>query len=252
MTKSNSTGRRIFAAALMGLLLLPLSASAREFLVGVENTQLYPIFGHRMGQYRGFSRELLDAFAARKGYTFKYVGRTVPRLYGEFLDEELFDFKYPDSASWRAGQKAGKSITYSAPVYSGIEATMVLPNRVGKPQSSIKTLGIIRGFQLRPYRKEIADGLIKQVESDNLPNLINNALNARVDAILVHQQVANHYLSQNLKRPGGLVVDPSLPSNVVDYKLSTLKHPDVIAEFDEFLASEIELIARLKSKYQLD
>lgn len=236
----------------MGLSLLPLSTSAKEFLVGVENTQLYPIFGHRMGQYRGFSRELLDAFAARKGYTFKYAGRPVTQLYVEFLDEGSLDFKYPDSPSWRATLKTDKTITYSAPVYSGVEVTMVLPNRVGKPQSDIKRLGTIRGFQLRPYRKEIADGLIKQVDSDNLPSLINNALSGRVDAILIHQQAANHYLAQSLKRTGGLVVDPSLPSNEVDYELSTLKHPEVIAEFNEFLASEKDLIASLKSKYQLD
>ncbi len=244
--------RRILPLAVLLVLALVSAGVAQEYTIGVENTQLYPIYGFRLGQYRGFSRELLDAFASKHGYRFKYVGYPIVPLYVEYLEKNSLDFKYPDSPTWRTGLKAGIAISYSTAVYKGMEATMVTPDRLGRPLAAIKTLGIVRGFLLRPYQAQIAAGSIDLRESDNMPSLVQSGLQRRVDAILIHERVAAHHLTQELKKPGALVVDPDLPSNEVAYMLSSRKHPQVIAEFNEFLASETPLIASLRAKYRLD
>lgn len=242
----------IRSAAALLLLLASFAVSAKEFVVGVEQTDYYPIYAHRDAQYVGFAREVLDAFAAKHGYTFTYVALPVRRLFADFLGGDTLDFKFPDSPFWQPALKEGIAITYSAPVFESVEGAMVLPEQAGRSLADLKRLGTIRGFTPWPYQDAIAAKTVALEESDDLASLVQKALLKRIDAVFINQAIADYHLSVDLKTPGALVLDKGLPNNDVAYLMSTRRHPQVIAQFDAFLAGEQALIAGLKKKYQLD
>ncbi len=41
----------------------PVVPETKSFIIGVDNTEYYPMYGYENGKYTGFARELLDSFA---------------------------------------------------------------------------------------------------------------------------------------------------------------------------------------------
>lgn len=229
----------------------PAAAQAKEFTVGVETTEYYPIYAVRDQQWTGFSREVLDAFAAKKGYKFNYQPLPVLRLFTEFVGKDTLDFKFPDNPLWRQDIKKDAKISYSKPVFESVEGGMVLPGNVGKGLGAVQVLGTIRGFTPWPYVDAIDSKKVVLESSDDLKSLVQKAMVGRVQAIFINTHIADYHMTHELKKPGALVLDKDLPGNDVQYLLSTRKHAAVIAELDAFLASEKALIDSLKAKYKL-
>ena len=73
----------------------------------------------------------------------------------------------------------------------------------------------------------------------------------RVDAVYGSAIVSNYIMADMLKKPGILVFDDKLPSTKSDFSLSSIAHPDVIKQFDEFLAKDKDTEAKLKAKYKI-
>lgn len=134
---------------LLMLLALPLwspSTAAREVLViGVENQYYLPAYAYENGVYKGFARELFDAWAKDRGHRLEYRALPVPRLYAAFLDGQV-DFKFPDNPNWKKPARVGKSIAYSDPVAAYIDGTSVRPDRMGLGVDAVKALGTMGGF----------------------------------------------------------------------------------------------------------
>mgnify|MGYP006207779997 CR=1 FL=1 len=117
-------------ALLLCLFVLPALAQ-EDIHVGVE-LQPYPPYSNvENGEYRGYARELLDAFAAEYGYRFIYSPLPVRRLLGDFLSGRV-DLKFPDHPQWNADQKAGQRIHYSAPAAPYIDGILVKPAHLGQ------------------------------------------------------------------------------------------------------------------------
>lgn len=233
------------------LLLGMVEVRAQQFTIGVEQTDYFPVYAYRDAQYVGFSRDLLDAFAKKQGYTFKYEALPIKRLFADFVKGDSLDFKYPDNPQWQPELKQGVQIHYSAAAFESTEGGLVLPDRRGQPLSSAKTLGTIRGFTPWPYQDALAAGTLKLEESDDIASLVQKALLKRLDVVFLNEAIANYYVREELKKPGALVLDPGLPSNPVAYLLSSRKHPEVVKQFDAFLLSEQALIAELRAKHKL-
>ncbi|WP_445945097.1 hypothetical protein [Shewanella sp.] len=102
------------------------SVFAREFVIGVEDIEYYPIYAKRDGDYAGFARELFDAFGAANGHSFQYKPLPIKRLFSDFLGNKL-DFKFPDSPYWQTDMKADKNVIYSASVLEYIDGVLVPP-----------------------------------------------------------------------------------------------------------------------------
>ncbi len=233
---------------------LPASAPAhaRSFTVGVENLQYYPLHTVDGGKrYRGFARDVLDAFARQQGYAFEYVPLPINRLYTRFLKERTLDFKYPDHPKWREDLRHGLKLSYSGVVVSTEEGAMVLPQRRGRPLSEIRSLGTVLGFTPWPYRQAIDSKAVAVSTSNSFDGLLRHALADHLDAVYVNVDVANHLLAEELKAPGGLVFDPALPHARSDFRLSTLRHPEVVEQFSQFLQREQALVQKLRQKYRI-
>lgn len=228
------------------------TALAQTFTIGVEQSDYFPISAYRNGNYEGYAREVLDAFASKHGYKFSYSALPIKRLYADFLTRDDLDFKYPDNPHWQPDMKKGIDIAYSASLLDSIEGGMVRAENLGKPLSDYKSLGTLRGFTPWPYQEALAGGALRLEESDDLPNLVQKAMMKRVDVIFINTSIANYHLSENLKQPEALKLDPALPKAPVSYLLSSRKHPDIVAKLDGFLKAEPALVQQLKAKYKLD
>lgn len=234
------------------VLLLPTAIGGQNFVVGVEQTAYFPIYETRGDDWVGFSRELLDAFAASKGYAFTYRVLPIKRLFADFLGNDELDFKYPDHPLWQSELKKGVQIRYSRPVFESIEGGLVLPQNVGHPIGEVRSLGTIRGFTPWPYIDALNNHSMNLEESDDLAVLVQMALFGRVDAVFVNVDIVDYHLNHVLKKPGALVLDPGLPNNTVAYLVASRRHPEVITELDVFLAAESVLIAEMRKKNQLE
>jgi len=224
-------------------------AASTTFKIGVEDIDYYPHYAVRQGQYVGYARDLLDAFAAHNGYQFEYVILPVKRLYSAFLVDRSVDFKFPDNPHWTPDQRAGIPVYYSSSVINVTEGLMVLPENEGRSLSSVKDIGTILGFTAWPYLAEVNRGAIKVHENPNFEGLLRQVLSGRVDGAYINIEVANNLIGDKLKMTGRLVFDPNLPYASSTFSLSTIQHPDIIEQFNDFLIKESALQAQLRDKY---
>jgi hypothetical protein len=241
---------KAFAAALC-LVALSHPALADTFVIGVENTDYAPNGAVVGGEYKGYGRAVLDAYAKDRGHVFQYRPLPVSRLFRELV-EGVVDFKYPDNKFWQQDIKAGKPVVYSDAVANYIDGVMVQPQNKGKGLAALHTLGTLQGFTAWEYLDAIKAGQIKLAENPGFQGLLYQAEHDRVDGAYVGVAEATYQLEQVLKTPGALVFDPSLPHTSSFYSVSTIKHPDVIADFNAWLKDKAELVTKLKADYAIE
>lgn len=235
-----------------GLLSLLLSGNvtADHYVIGVEDLKYLPYYHYDNGTYSGYGRDLLDAFATAKGHRFEYRALPIRRLYSEFLSGNL-DFKFPDNPQWHVEERKGKNIQYSAAMIDFVDGTLVLPERKGGGFGKLKSLAMIRGFTPLEYQDQIAARRLKTAEVDNMDALIQLTLQRRTDGSYFNIVVASRYLGKIMNKPDALLFDPSLPYTRSHYLLSTLKHSELLLEFNDFLQSNPKLIEQLKRKWEV-
>ena len=227
-------------------------ATAKEALViGVENQYYLPVYAYENGAYQGFARDLLDAFARDRGYQVEYRALPVPRLYASFFEGQV-DFKFPDNAQWKLGQRAGKKIFYSDPVAAFVDGVSVRPEMKSARPDAIKRLGTMGGFTPWAWLDRIKAGKTTLSENTNLESLVRQTLAGRVDGAYASVAVINYQLDHVLKQPGALVFNPELPNDRDNYHLACMKRPQVVLEFNEWMRKNRAQVAALKKKYGVE
>lgn len=236
-----------FIALLLSALFVS-GALAQSFVVGVESIDYYPLYATQDNEYKGYGRALLDAFAKSKGYTFSYEPLPVKRLFNTFLTTDKLDFKFPDNEYWSGDAKKGKGVVYSEPAVEYIDGVSVKPENIGKGTDALKSMGLIGGFTAWDYLDAINSGAIKTDESRNYQNLLRKGFSGRVDGVYSNVAVVRYQLKQ-MGKEGALVFDKDLPHTRSNYHLSSIKHPEVVKEFNEFLAANAGMVEKLKQEY---
>jgi len=245
--------RRLVTPMILAAAVLSLTrpAMAEHFVVGVEAIDYMPHYGVTdKGDYQGFARALFDAYAADRGHQFEYRPLPVNRLFHELVDGKV-DFKYPDNAFWQTEIKTGKTVVYSDPVVDYIDGVMVLPENKGKSVESIRTLGTVRGFTAFDWLDRLKAGTVTLEENPNFSGLMFQTLTKRVDGAYANVAVAISTLD-GMKKSGALAYDSGLPHTKGSYKLSTTTHPEIIADFNAWMKSKPELIAKLKAQWAVE
>lgn len=228
------------------------AAGAKDTLViGVENLYYLPLSTYEKGVYRGFARDLFDAFARDRGYAVQYQALPVPRLYASFFSGEL-DFKFPDNPAWKQDQRTGKRVLYSDPVAAFVDGSCTLPERHITRPEQIQRLGTLGGFTPGDWLDRIQAGLSRLSENTHLEALVRQGLAGRVDATYASVAAINYQLDRVLGRPGALVFNPALPHSRDNYYLSTLKRPEVLAEFNDWLRKNRDRVAALKQRHGVE
>lgn len=237
---------------LLSTVLMSPNVLAQTYVVGVEDLPFAPHYSlDADGQYRGFAREVLDAFAADSGVSLSYKALPVDQLLPALQRGEI-DFKYPDSPYWAGAQKAGMALHYSRAVVDYVDGVLVAPQRQGMALESIHRLAMMQGWTPRGYESSIDSGQIQLSYSDDLRQMIRQALKQDTDGAYFNVVVATHYLDNIRARPGALVFDPRLPHTRGSFHLSSQRHPQLIARFDQFLAERSAQVAALKADHRVE
>lgn len=235
----------VLAAVLAGW---PGMAAARELVVGVEDLEYYPIYAVRDGEYVGAGRAILDAFASDRGHRLTYRPLPIKRLYAELAGGGI-DLKFPDNPYWSADTKKGRSVTYSKPMIAYVDGVMVRPGNHGRGADSVRTLGTVSGFTPFAWLDRIKAGTVALKENPRMELLLRQAVVGHVDGAYVSVAVANHVLAGPLNLPGALMFDPALPHTRDHYLLSSANHPEVIAEFNAWLAANGDRVKTIKDRF---
>lgn len=230
----------------------PAVAKEKTYTVVVQDYKALPPYSaYENGTYSGFNRELLDLFAETKGYKFKYVAYPVKRLFYVFVNG-VGDLKYPDNAKWALHVKKEAKIHYSDAAVEYINGVMVLPAKVGGGTDRIKRLGLVAGWTPIGFQDRIKGGLTKLLENNSYSGLLKQAMLQRIDGAYSNVATSKYYLKNVLKKPGGLVFDRSLPHVRSARVLSSIKHPELIAEFNRFLKDKATAVRALKLKHAVE
>ncbi|GGB41122.1 hypothetical protein GCM10011316_11340 [Roseibium aquae] len=227
--------------------LLPSQAHAEEIVVGVEELTYYPHYSYQNGEYTGFGRTILDAWASDRGHTLTFKAYPVKRLMNALV-EGTIDLKYPDNALWSSDLKEGKNVVYSDQVVEYIDGVSVLPQNSGNGVGSVQVLGTVLGFTPFSWLDLINSGTVELSEVNGLDGLIKQAILGRVDAAYANVAVIQHQLAE-MSELNALVFDPNLPHTRDYYHLSSAVKPELIADFNDWMADNADRVEQLKREY---
>ncbi|QJB55823.1 transporter substrate-binding domain-containing protein [Pseudodesulfovibrio sp. zrk46] len=241
--------RYFLGLALCCIICMPTTAhSEKWFSIGVEGIDYMPYFNGKGSEYSGFARELLDAFAKRHDYQFQYTALPVRRLYQEFIETRQLDFKFPDNPHWRVDIKKRTNLRYSSPVCDFVDGILVNKKDLGKGITHLKTLGIIFGFDPSRHLEGLDENQVKLAPNTNIQSMARMTLSERINGFYANIAVANAQLKE-INAQDDILFDKSLPYRKGSYHLSTIKHPEVLKQFNDFLQQEKQLVDSLKEQY---
>ena len=225
------------------------TAAAESIVIGVEDMPYPPMHFVEQGEFRGFARDLLDAFAESADLSVTY--RIVP--FSRLLNlnqERKIDLQFADNPYWAPERKNGLPVHYSDPIIGYTDGVYVAPQFLGQGIGHIRVLGTVVAFT--PYRwlDRIREGKVQLTENPSLTGLIRQGLAGRVDGVYANVDVVRQLL-HDMGRDGALVYDPSLPHTTSAYHVSSIKRPDLVERFDQWMRDDSATVARLAAKYGL-
>ncbi|QDG77519.1 ABC transporter substrate-binding protein [Labrenzia sp. PHM005] len=245
----NAKKKLSILAVVLGSAALSGTAYADNIVVGVEELNYFPHYTMDGGEYGGFGRALFDAWAADRGHTVEYRAFPIKRLF-ENLVEGKIDMKYPDNAYWSSDMKDGKSVVYSEKVVEYIDGVSVKPGNVGKGMDSVKKLGTVRGFTAWSWLDVINSGTVKVSENKALEGVIKQTLADRVDAAYANVSVIQYQLDK-MGSAKALTFDPDLKHTRDFYYASTTTKPQLISDFNSWMADNAAKVDALKAEYKV-
>jgi len=220
-------------------------AETKHYVVGVEEFDYYPLYA--FGKRASISEDLLNAFASHAGITFEYKPLDINRLYHELLVDGSVDFKYPDNAYWGEDKKKGATVIYSSPAVPYTDGVLVPKSNIGKKISSLSSLGMPTGFTPQVYGDLETSGALKLKRHYSMDRLVKDVMLGKTQGLYSNIIVAQHLVDADYG--ASLTYDSSLPHSDSHYHLSTIKHGNIIKQFNDFLIRNPELINTLKEKY---
>jgi ABC-type amino acid transport substrate-binding protein len=229
----------------------------QRYTIAVENQNYMPYYRVDGNVYLGFARELFDLFAADAGIEFEYVANPINRIYANFFDKaSTLDFKFPDRPEWAADMRKGRTLHYTDDIVEFTDGVMVRPANLGKGIKGLTKLGTIAGFTPYQYLAHIKSdknpkGTISLFPNSTLSGLFGQLEANRIEGIFINLAVAKYSLANEQKKIDLAVFDKELPFETSYYQLSTLKHPELVKKFNEFMKAKKPEVAVLKQKWGL-
>jgi len=222
---------------------------AKEFIIGVEDVSYYPLYEFKSSR-NTHTRELLDTFAASKGYKFTYLPLPIKR-FQSWLIEDKIDLKYPDNSRWYADEKITNKFTFSKSAIKLVAGTSVLKSSLKKNSSEFKSIGTLLGFYPTHWIEQIQSGQVELYEDVSTKILVQQLVAGHIDGIDIEPSVIHYYLEELGKPSDTSIIDRRYEYDVYDFHFSTIKHPEIIQEFNEFLRKNKALLDQLNKKYKI-
>ena len=220
-----------------------------SYIIGVEDVNYFPYFDFS-SKNPSFSKDLFDRFAKDSGHQITYLPLPI-KQFSKWLFKENIDFKFPDNQRWQEqGLGPEHTLHFSDDILLMTAGTLVMDKNKHKPQSFIVNVGTIIGFQPTLWMEQIARGEVKLIEDRSPKILVKQLVHGIVDGLDIDLAVANYHVKE-LKLDNKIVLSQKIERQVFAYKLSSLKYPEVIAQFNRWLAQNEKFVTALKSRYEI-
>lgn len=228
-------------------------AEPRQYTVVVQDIDYYPIYraDPANNRYSGYMADLMEAFADYADIEFTYHVRPIRRMTHEYTAGE-YDFAIPDNPNWNRPEKRGISVTYTKPLLTFEDVIYVTAGKAHMEPDDMRDFGTIDGFTPWKFQDRIDSGQVELKTARRPSNLVRMALAGRVETFNLAAPVARHQF-EVLNVGDRLVPAPRLmETRASHYHLSTLGHPEIIAEFNQFLTNRQALVQSLQQHYGLE
>jgi len=242
--------QRLRRMSLLVLLALFLNKSlAKEYIIGVEAVNYYPLFDFSASDASkpSFSKELLSRFFESRNYEYRFLPLPIKR-FDKWFEEDAIDFKFPDNRIWR--EATNLDITYSTPAIKLMAGAYVLEKNEHIARSEVHKLGTILGFVPTLWIDEVRSGKVELMEEYSPLSVVKHLLHANVEATNIDENVIRFNLEQ-LGSKEKVVLNKGIKHQVYAYHLSSIRYPEIIKEFDQYLVEHKTEIEALKNKYQI-
>lgn len=224
-------------------------AQAGKFVIGVEDVSYYPYFDFTSNK-TSFAKELFDQFAEDSGHQISYLPLPI-KQFPRWLYEENIDFKFPDNARWQAKSNIHQlSIHYSDEIVALIAGTVIMEKNQFKEENFFKTIGTITGFEPTLWSLHIEQNKVTIYEDSSSKILVKHLVSGFVNGLDIDLAVANDGL-QKLHIHHELIVSDQLAKQVYAYRMSTVKYPEIIKQFNQWLVQRRKFVENLKVKFDI-
>jgi hypothetical protein len=224
---------------------------AQEYIIGVEQVSYYPLFDYTATDTNrpSFTKDILTAFFEHHNYSYRFVALPIKR-FNKWYVEKGIDFKFPDNVRWRTDKQLSSKITFSQSVVKLMAGSYVLKSNANYQRNDIKKLGTILGFVPTLWFDKVESNELQLIEENTPYGIIKHILYGNVDATNIDSNVIRHNLKL-LKKPNAIVLNTNIKHEVFSYHLSSIKHPQIIKQFNAFLQNNPKLLQQLKAKYDI-
>jgi polar amino acid transport system substrate-binding protein len=234
--------------ALLMVMFVTCPLRADSFVIGIEQIDYYPHYDFSQRQKRGYFFDLIQLFSDKTGHQFKFMPLPVKRLYSSTTSG--IDLIYPDNPLWQQYMEPGTDKFYSSPVIFTLGSTLVKPELQHITLEKFRSLAVIHGFVPTQWLALKSQHKYRMVDVPDVASALGLVLKGRLDGANIEFNVAQHYL-RSIAAQDQLVIAEQLPFTQLPFLMSTVKHPQLLAQFDLFLQENAAEVVALKRKYQL-
>jgi len=224
---------------------------AQEFIVGVEEVSYYPLYDFSATDTTrpSFSKDLLTIFFEQHNYSYRFMALPIKRFNLWYVEKGI-DFKFPDNVRWRDDKQNKLNITFSQSVVKLMAGSYVLKSNANFKRDDIKKLGTIFGFVPTLWFDRLESKKLELIEENSPLGIVKHILHGNVDATNIDSNVIRHNLKL-VENPQSIVLNKNIKHEIYGYHLSSIKHPKIIKQFDDFLQNNPKLLQQLKQKYDI-
>ena len=226
-----------------------LQANAKEFIVGVEAVRYYPLFDFDINDTSraSFTKAVITDFFESHNYQYKLLPLPIKRFDRWFVEEGI-DFKFPDNVRWRKNSEL--NVTFSDPVLEVVAGAYVLEKNANIDRNQINNLVTILGFYPTLWTDRINSGKTKLVEESTPLGVVKHLLYGNAEATNIDENVIRHHLAE-LGEQRNIVLNKQIHSERFFYHLSTIKYPEIIEEFNQYLKDNAERVQQFKEQFNI-
>ena len=213
---------------------------ANSYTIGVQNIRYFPHYDFTDADKNSYLEQVLILFEEKTQIEINAVSLPIKRLEKAFFEDQSLDLIYPANPRWYA--KKPVTTWYSNKLITTISGTMVL--QTGQETSDIRSISIPFGFEPVKWTQ---DPQVRHLKTFGVPDALQALRmveSGRVQAADVELNVALH-LNQYLAT--SLVIDTDLPAVLIDFSIATVKHPELITRWNEFLIEYVNEIDEIKA-----
>lgn len=229
--------------------LCSLHIEAKSFIVGAQNIHYYPHYDFQSNVDKGIGWAILEAYAENSGHTFSYHAMPILRLQRE-LSKGNVDFVYPDNPKWYDAPGNQQKKYYSEPLVRALGGTIVHPEDSNTSIDAIKRIAMPLGFTPVNWQKRVDNKQTELITVNDSITALQMLQKRRVNAANLEYNVVQ-YIASITPELGPFTLAPRLPHDDVGFMLSTIKHPDLIADLSTFIKHNPDIIQSIYSRYKI-